>query len=91
MEFMQKRNGFSTSALTVSADQLADTKSLVRSIMLKNMDGNNHLYELFVYLSNKVKSLWTNGVINFYGPFPTGSIDLCCDLKKIFLENGTNL
>ena len=55
MEFMQERNGFSTSALTVSADQLADTKSLVRSIMLKNMDGNNHLYELFVYLSKKVK------------------------------------
>ena len=87
MEFMQKRNGFSTSALTVSADQLADTKSLVRSIMLKNMDGNNHLYELFVYLSNKVKSLWTNGVINFYGPFPTGSIDLCCGLKEMSFLN----
>ena len=87
MEFMQKRNGFSTLALTVSADQLADTKSLIHSIMLTNMDGNNHLYELFVYLSNKVKSLWTNGVINFYGSFPTGSIDLCCGLKEMSFLN----
>ena len=87
MEFMQKRNGFSTSALTVSANQLADTKSLVRGIMLKNMDGNNHFYELFVDLSNKVKSLWTNGVIDFYRPFPTRTIDLCCDLEEISICN----
>ena len=84
---MHKWKSFNTLGLTVSADQLADTKSLVRSIMLKNMDGNNHLYELFVYLSNKVKSLWTNGVINFYGPFPTGSIDLCCGLKEMSFLN----
>lgn len=59
MEFMQKRNGFSPSALTVSADHLADTKSLIHSIMLVNMDGNNYLDEFFVYLSNKV---------NLFGP-----------------------
>ena len=77
MEFMQKRNGFSTLALTVSADQLADTKSLIHSIMLTNMDGNNHVDESFVYLSNKMQSLWTNGVIDFYRPCPTRTIDLC--------------
>ena len=54
---MHKWKSFNTLELTVSADQLVDTKSLIHYIMRKNMDGNNHLDEMFVYLSNKVKCL----------------------------------
>ena len=67
---MHKWKSFNTLELTVGADQLADTKSLIHYIMRKNMDGNNHLDEMFVYLSNKVKCLWTNSVLTAMGLFP---------------------
>ena len=70
---MHKRNGFNTLALTVIADQMADTDAFMHSIMLLNLDGNIYFLESCVHSSNKVTVRLTEDVFDFSKYIYTGS------------------
>ncbi len=72
-----KRSGFNTKALTVIADQVADTDAFMHCIMLLTLDRNNTLVESFVHSSNKA-------VFGFFRSFYTGSKDLMLRLERDF-------
>ena len=71
------KNGLNTQALTVIADQAADTDAFMHSIMLLTLDGNKTLVESFVHLSIKA-------VFGFLQSFYTGSKDLGLRLERDF-------